>query len=139
MDVFPTLAGAAGVAARNRLPFDGRNLWDAIASNKPVAREDLHFTIESRDGFHFAVRQGEWKLVRHELRPSGEAVNQLYRLDEDPGETKDVAAAHPALVKELAASIEKWRKLHPAQGTRLENRPPAGWKAPSQWAEAARS
>ncbi|HSB16885.1 MAG TPA: hypothetical protein VLE22_20705 [Bryobacteraceae bacterium] len=105
---------------------------------KPVAREDLHFTIESRDGFHFAVRRGEWKLVRHEPRPSGGAVNQLYRLDEDPQETKDVAAAHPALVKELAASIEKWRKLYPAEGTRLENRPPAGWKAPSQWAEAAR-
>ncbi|HSB15148.1 MAG TPA: hypothetical protein VLE22_11870 [Bryobacteraceae bacterium] len=87
---------SAGVSARNTLHFDGRNLWDAIASNKQVAREDLHFTIESRDGFHFAVRQCEWKLVRHEPRPSGGAVNQLYRLDEDPQETRDVAA-HPAL------------------------------------------
>lgn len=31
MDLFPTLAAMTGVRPRNRLPFDGRNMWPAIS------------------------------------------------------------------------------------------------------------
>ncbi len=138
LDVFPTLAAAAGVQPRNKLPFDGRDLWPSIAGGKTEKREDLFFAIESPRGIEHAVRSGEWKLVQHAPRGAGAPANYLFRIEEDPNETNDLAAKHPAVVKDLAARIEKWRGLHPPGGVRAEEQPPAGYKAPAQWAEAAR-
>lgn len=137
MDVFPTLAAAAGIAPRNRLPFDGRNLWSAISSGKTEPREDLFFAIERGGGTQYAARRERWKLVR-EIDGHGKVTDVLFDLHEDPNETTDVAARHTALVKELVARIDAWRALYPRDGVHLTTAPPAGWKAPELWAEAAR-
>lgn len=67
------------------------------------------------------VRQGKWKWVMPELkvfrsyvdeRPSGEI--ELYDLETDIGETSNVAAGHPEIVKQLlalAAQCEDPKKL----------------------------
>ena len=50
-----------------------------------------------------AVCSGQWKLIdRHR---SG--TRELYDLTKDQGETKDVAAEHPDIVKRLADALEK--------------------------------
>lgn len=131
MDVFPTLASAAGVTPRNRLPFDGRDLWRGIRAGSENPREDLFFAIERNGRTQYAVRRNEWKLVRND---DGDA---LYNLDSDPNETRDVAAENAALAKALSEQIEPWRALYPKDGVRLTTSPPPGWKAPALWAEAA--
>jgi arylsulfatase B len=137
MDVFPTLAAAAGVTPRNRLPLDGRNLWSAISTGKTVPREDLFFAIE-RSGFtQYAARRGSWKLVR-EIDGQGKITDALFDLHADPNETTDVAAGNTALVRELGERIDQWRALHPRDGVHLTTAPPEGWKAPELWAETAR-
>ena len=138
MDYFPTLTGAAGIQPGNTLPFDGTNLWPAITSGEVEPRGDMHFVVESGSVMHFAVHRREWKLVRQEPRQSGEAKNYLFHIDEDPNEQNDVSAKNPKLVAELVHSLEEWRKLHPAGGVRESGGPPAGYKAPRLWAEAAR-
>jgi arylsulfatase A-like enzyme len=137
MDVFPTLAAAAGVTPRNRLPFDGRNLWGAISTRKNIPRDDLFFAIERSGRTQYAVRRESWKLVR-EMDGHGNTSDALYKLDADPNETTDVAARNPTLVKNLAARIDAWRALYPKDGVHLTTAPPAGWTAPELWAEAAR-
>jgi arylsulfatase B len=137
MDVFPTLAAAAGVTPGNRRPFDGRDLWNDIRSGKVRPREDLFFAIERRGNTQCAVRRGPWKLVR-EIGGDGKIADAFYNLDDDPNETTDVAARHAALVKDLAERIDPWRKLYPQDGVHLTMAAPAGWKAPELWAEAAR-
>jgi arylsulfatase B len=127
MDVFPTLAAAAGITPQNKLPFDGKNLWPALTAGKADPREDLFFAIEGS----LAVHHREWKLVRHK------GVNMLFRIDRDPYEKDDVAAQHPDMVKDLSARIDKWVQLHPAHGTHPSNDPPAGYVAPKMWIEAA--
>ena len=135
-DVFPTLAAACGVKPMNRLPFDGKNLWGAIESGKSETRDDLFFAIERAQGIQHAARRGEWKLVREEA--GGKVTEQLFHLGDDPRETTDVAAKNDALRRELGARIDYWKSLHPADGVRHEEKPPAGYKAPAEWAEAAR-
>jgi len=127
VDVFPTLAGAAGVKPLNKLPFDGKNLWPAILAGKAEPREDLFFAVEGS----LAVHHREWKLVRHK------DVNMLFQIEQDPSEKNDVAAAHPALVKDLSARIDKWVALHPKQGTRGTEKMPEGFVSPEKWIEAA--
>lgn len=132
LDIFPTLAAAAAVKPRNQLPFDGRNLWTELTTRRVTSREDLFFAVESGKELQHAVRHGDWKLVRHVL-PTGQARNELYNLAEDPGEKQDVAAAQPKLVAELAANIDKWRKLYPAGGVRSMGKPPKAFKVPGEW------
>jgi arylsulfatase A-like enzyme len=128
-DVFPTLAAAAGVQPGNRLPLDGRNLWQSLSNGGVQAREALFFAVEIAR-LSSAVHRREWKLVR-------EGTDHLFRIDEDPNEERDLAVGNSALVKELAAELEAWRLLHPPGGIRNAPQPPAGWQAPPQWAEAA--
>ena len=136
MDHFPTLTAAAGIAPGNTLPFDGKNLWHSVTSGKTEKRDDIFFSVETGRTFRCAVHHQEWKLV-HEVPVAGGApTDYLFHIEEDPNETTDLAAKNPDLVKDLAARIETWRKLHPKDGVR-ETLPPAGYQAPKLWAEAA--
>ncbi|GAB3911955.1 arylsulfatase [Larkinella knui] len=53
-----------------------------------------------------AVRQGKWKVVS--IFPQNKW--QLYDLETDRGETTDLAAQHPDVVKALNAAYEAWAK-----------------------------
>jgi len=67
MDVFPTLAAAAGVEPGNDFELDGRNLWPAIRDGRHVARDDyLYFASETPIRGHFSLTafDDEWKLVQ---------------------------------------------------------------------------
>ena len=132
MDYFPTLAAAAGVAPGKHQPFDGRNLWPAIMADKVEPREDIFFSVEAGAKQSYAVHHQEWKLV-----VDGEK-RLLFRIAEDPNETNDLAQKEPKLVADLAARIDKWKQLHPANGVRATENAPAGFKTPKQWMEAAR-
>ena len=39
---------------------------------------------------------------------------------------------------DLVESLERWRKLHPANGVREADAQPQNYQAPKQWVEAAR-
>ena len=138
MDLFPTLAAAARVEPRNRLPFDGENLWPAIAAGRPVPRRGIFFGSASGSTFNYCVYDGQWKLVRTISRKGAAPVNLLFRPDEDLSEEHDLAGRHPALVKDLAARIDRWRALYPPDGI-VDPKKDATPEhpAPKQWAEAA--
>jgi len=71
-----------------------------------------------------AVRDGNWKLV---LTPQSEGGKwELYNLDNDRAENKNVASEHPEIVERLQAEYKKWAerngvveysKLRPVQQT----------------------
>jgi arylsulfatase A-like enzyme len=139
MDVFPTLAEAAGIEAGNTRKLDGRSLWPAIVGGKDMAREDLlFFTSETpiRGAFSLTAFDDEWKLVQ-EIRQgllSADVSNFLFRIAEDPYEQNNLAAEHPEVVARMADAIHRWRTLYPVAGTRTELVPPPGWRAPVDWA-----
>ena len=140
MDVFPTLAAAAGVEARNERDLDGRNMWPAIAEGKAIPRRDyLFFASETpiRGSFNLTAFNDEWKLVQ-EIRQgllSAEVTNHLFRIADDPNEYNNVAASHPDVVAKMADAIHRWRQIYMVTGTRSELVPPPGWRAPRDWAD----
>ncbi|MDJ0847756.1 MAG: arylsulfatase [Myxococcota bacterium] len=139
MDVFPTLAAAAGVEPGNGFELDGRNLWPAIRDGRREPRDELLFFASEtpiRGAFNLTAFDDEWKLVQ-EVRQgllSAEVKNHLFRIDEDPYEHNNLAEAHPEVVASLAEEIRDWRLLYPVSGTRMELVPPPGWRAPRDWA-----
>ncbi|MBN9499496.1 MAG: sulfatase-like hydrolase/transferase [Alphaproteobacteria bacterium] len=106
VDVYPTIVQAAG------LPFDatekalpGKSLVDlANAKSDPerVALGEYH-AAGSITGM-FMIRKGRWKYIHHVgFRP------ELYDLETDPGETKDLgeSAAHAQTLREMEAELRK--------------------------------
>jgi len=113
IDLFPTLAELAGVPAGSELP--GRSLVPALAG-EPLAREaaiaweaaDRPLPVDLAEAsLAYAVRRGDWKLVRSREAAAGASV--LFDLATDPGETLDVAPDHPQLVAELETAYRLWR------------------------------
>ena len=106
IDMLPTCLELVGAEyprefkGQRILAVEGRSLVAAF-KGKEVAPPDLLFW--EQDG-NRAVRQGKWKLVWDvELKHW-----ELYDLDADRTETKDLVASYPAKVKELAAAYERW-------------------------------
>jgi arylsulfatase A-like enzyme len=124
IDLLPTIAKLAG-AELPKHPIDGLDIWPLLAG-KPDAKcphEALYFYW---DRYLQAVRSGRWKLhFPHDYptlagKPDGKdgkpgryigAVTPLalYDLENDVGETTNVARQHPDVVKRLNALAEKAR------------------------------
>jgi arylsulfatase A-like enzyme len=128
IDVLPTLARLID-APLPALPIDGRDVWPLI-----VGRPDA---VNPHEGYATWFNQnelqsvlsadGRWKLVfAHRYRTlagrpggrDGQPVKYdsatlpapaLFELARDPGETTDVAAAHPEIVQRLQTFTEKCR------------------------------
>lgn len=143
MDVFPTLADAAGIRTGNTKELDGRDLWPAIETDAAIEREDwIFFASETpiRGQFNLTAFNDEWKLVQEIQQGllSATVTNHLFRIGKDPNEENNLAAQFPAQVEEMSRAIHRWRLLHPASGRRVELVPPPGWRAPRDWASYPR-
>ena len=91
--------------------FEGTSRRPAIERAEPVAG-----TVFATWGGLASATDGRFKLIAH--RAQGTAA--LYDLAADPGEERDVAAAHPAEVRRLAAELEAWRRAAERDGAESE-------------------
>ena len=96
LDVVPTVMDYLGFD-RGELGFEGRSLRPAIEEGRRVNR----YAFASQGSVR-TVRDRRFKLMLDIER--GESV--LYDLEADPGETVDVAAAHPRVAEALASVLE---------------------------------
>ncbi|MCB1695528.1 MAG: sulfatase-like hydrolase/transferase [Halioglobus sp.] len=144
MDVFPTLAAATGVEPKNTWQFDGINMWPAIERNEKVKREGFVYfgsEIPLYGSFNFTAFDDQWKLVQWLEQDLTEIriKNELFNIQDDPGEYHDLAAQYPDRVQEMAAAIKTWRSLYPINGVRARISAPPGWRAPLDWADYPRA
>jgi arylsulfatase A-like enzyme len=103
-DWYPTFAAAAGVAVPAEPRRDGVSLLPRLCDG---AAGDPNRTLVFADAWRVvAARRAHWKLV---LRQAPEQAPELFDLAADLGETADVAAAHPDIVRELSAAIDAAR------------------------------
>ena len=140
MDVFPTLADAAGIEAQNKRKLDGRSMWPAITEGVKQPREDwVYFVSEIPIYGHFnlTVFNDEWKLVQdvEQDQLSTTVTNYLFRIQDDPNEYNNLASKYPDMVQKLSRLIQERRALHPINGTRAALSPPPGWRAPLNWVD----
>jgi arylsulfatase A-like enzyme len=102
LDVLPTILTAAGAKPEASWQLDGINLTPFVTGANSARP---HETIYWRYGQQWAIRHGDLKLV---VSRGGSGQPELYNLAADIGESKDLAAAQPAKVRELQALWDKW-------------------------------
>lgn len=99
-DLMPTMLELAGANLPEGRKIDGISLAGHLLGNEELPHRILFWDIRSTQ----AVRSKQWKLI---LDKKGKI--QLYNLQSDPGETKDVAENRPELTTELLAAVEAWK------------------------------
>jgi arylsulfatase A-like enzyme len=94
------------------------------AADGQTDHEYLYWEFYER-GSKQAIRRDSWKAIR---MPMFSGTTQLYNLDQDLGEARDVAAQHPTIVKELEGFMAEAHRPHPNWKPRgsLGNQPPPG-------------
>ena len=139
IDIVPTVLAACGIEVPAGLP--GVNLLDpqAVAARRQVFGECYtHALLDPEDParsllWRWTVRD-RWKLIvpatadaagrgakhenrladpdSHDRHERGEV--ELFDVLHDPGETRNLAQAHPETVRELRQSLDAWWMPHPA-------------------------
>ena len=109
-DVFPTLAGLAGLPApAGPQPIDGLSLVPVLKD--PAARvRDHAFHAYPKNKIGRAIRTERHRLVEWK-KPGAPAVTaeyELYDYQVDPLETRNLAADHPDVVGKLKAILAKY-------------------------------
>ena len=100
VDMYPTLAGLAGVTLGKNKPLDGMDMWPVLSEGKPSPRNEVIYDIEP---FRAAVSKGGWKLIWQATLPSRV---ELFDLTADPGEKTNLADKNSERVAELKRRIE---------------------------------
>jgi arylsulfatase A len=101
-DLLPTLAEIAGAKAPSGL--DGMSVARALRGQPQPSQAFLYWEFHER-GFQQAVRMGRWKAVR--LKAAGPI--ELYDLEADPREQRDLAGTHPEIVAKIEAYLKTAR------------------------------
>jgi arylsulfatase A-like enzyme len=101
VDLYPTLAGLAGVELVKNKPLDGLDIWSSLSEGKPSPRNEIVYNV---DPFAGAVREGDWKLVWKAALPQ---KIELFDLAKDPSETTDLSSGNADKVTRLRARISE--------------------------------
>ncbi len=119
MDLFPTLVELSGLpASAARTAIDGVSLASLLRGGPKPARDTLFWHYPHHQHYQLggampyaAIRAGHFKLIEffNDMR------TELYNINEDIGETRDLAAIQPQKVAELRARLHAWRQEVGAQ------------------------
>jgi hypothetical protein len=115
--VMPSICELADAPLPDDRKVDGRSLLPLLQGRR-IAWPDRQLVLQThrgdvpRQGHHFALVGQRWKLLRHSGFGKRELPDQvplqLFDLQADPGEGRDVAAAHPDVVARLLADYRAW-------------------------------
>jgi len=117
IDFFPTLLDIAKIPVPDDKLLDGKSLLPII-SGEFFSREQLfwHFPayLERYPGVKHiwrttpagAMRKGPWKII--EFFESNKV--ELYNLDDDISEAKDLSQDYPNILNEMISDLHAWRK-----------------------------
>jgi arylsulfatase A-like enzyme len=119
IDLAPSLLAIAGIATPEGVTFDGEDLSTTLLGKSDASREAPIFWRRPPDRKRMgdspplpdlAVREGKWKLLCNFDRSRPE----LYDLQTDPGECRNLANEMPEVVKRLSDAVIEWNRSMPA-------------------------
>jgi arylsulfatase A len=117
-DYMATIADIIGVTMPENAGEDSYSLYPLITNQSPENYKSDRAVIHHSFTGHFAIREGKWKLNMlrgsgGSLKPvmiapkPGEAIYELYNMEEDPSETNNLYFQYPEIVEKLTKKLSE--------------------------------
>ena len=106
IDAFATILAASGVEPPANRALDSRDILPAVTGTleRPL-HEALYWNWIDKDSDKgWAVRKGRWKLL------ADKGGLELYDLESDIAETRNLTSSEPAIVAELLGAYREWQE-----------------------------
>lgn len=100
IDWFSTLASIVGHKQSKKYNLDGVDLSPILFKNNDIKTRDLYWIWDNNIN-RWALRYGDWKIVKYGLNEPNLEDWSLYNLKTDPKERNNVAKSNPEKLKEL--------------------------------------
>lgn len=104
-DWFPTLCAACDLKTPEKL--DGINLWPAITGEGKAAERNPLLWVYPEYGGQVAVRIGDKKVLRRNLKTKRPEPWEVYDVVKDPSEKNNLAASEQALIEQAVSILQK--------------------------------
>ena len=105
-DILPTFSDIVGIETVGTL--DGISfLPTLLGTDDQPTHSHLYWEFHEKGGKQ-AIRKGKWKGIKLNVFEGNETI-QLYDLEQDPGETKDLASEYPEVVEEIKGLMQSSR------------------------------
>jgi arylsulfatase len=101
MDMFPTFCEIAGISLSGEMKIDGSSIVSILERNSALPERSVCW----KNGDRRAIRRGAWKLCL-----AGNNRPELYNLDEDPGESRDLSSRNSEVVGRMIAEYRAWEE-----------------------------
>lgn len=109
-DWLPTLLELAGAGDRIPKETDGASFAAELLGKPQAPKPFLYREFPSYSGQQ-AVWMGKWKAIRRNLlvknNPNTSLKTELYDLEADPGETRDLASEEPGQLAKMTRALEE--------------------------------
>jgi arylsulfatase A len=104
-DLLPTIVTAAGGKVNPAWRIDGANMLPVWKGKEPAPERTLFWEWCNEGSDQLAALRGRYKLV---ITRGGKA--ELFDVEGDPAERRDVSAEHLDLTKQLKSELKDWLK-----------------------------
>jgi predicted dehydrogenase/arylsulfatase A-like enzyme len=105
-DLAPTILDLAGIPDRHGM--EGVSLLPALFGLRDGNYDEVYYS-EATWQLKRAVRTGRWKLIQALAPdPHGGPMRELYDLESDPQEQRNVVEEHPEVAEELGEKLRLW-------------------------------
>jgi arylsulfatase A-like enzyme len=136
LDLMPTVLAITGAKLPEGDKIDGKNLLPYLTGKDTSRPHDVLYWRYDDYTNQGAIRKGDWKMLFHTKHEDKSTPWELYNLATDIGESQNVAAEHPDVVKELSDAWKKWDSQLAEPGwldsrTRAKFEQEAGGKVPA--------
>lgn len=121
---FDVMATLADLTQQKIGKTDGISFLPTLKGNKTQQKEHDYLYFEYPEkGAQLAIRMGDWKGVKLDVRQHPENKWMLFNLSADRNETKDLAEQYPAIISKMEAIVKKehrnthikeWEFVNPA-------------------------
>ena len=110
-DVLPTIADISGAPTIEGI--DGLSFAPTLQGLAgQLEHEYLYWEFHEKDGRR-AIRKGNWKLVQYLVGIPESTTTELFNLEDDPSESKDLASDFPEVFQEMKAIMLQARTKSP--------------------------
>ncbi|MEM1296846.1 MAG: sulfatase [Verrucomicrobiota bacterium] len=121
-DCYPTLLEVAALSPTPEHPLDGKSILPLVKQTSEFKRDALflhypNYAFHKRNRLGGVVREGDYKLIKR----YGSRVLELYNLQEDLGEKRNLAANRPRIAKQMEGRLTSWlEEMNAAMPTRSD-------------------